>query len=254
MRKLIIDCETSASIPDDSVIEIGIVDVDSGKCASYNMKPRFPILPAGEAVHGISNDVANEYPSPETALTKMLSDFPELLEPNGSICIGWNVGFDRDRINDEFNALGLTGALDHVKWFDLMELAHKRFEKNVVGNYKLDTIYTHLFGKDREKMSKFREDRASHSAESDVLITLDVYNAMVDNLNDAIAETEKLQMVDIMPWGKHAGTPVKDLFEKDEGYVRWLCTQSFLIQERKHRDLLFTFKELGFIDIVNNSN
>lgn len=242
---VIIDVETSATKPQDSIVSIGAISTNNPEGRSYMMKPRFPISAVGLACHGIFNSTVENYVPPKVAIEYMLGDFPELLDP-ATYVMGWNVGFDKDALNAEFEAAGVT-PLIAGQWVDLMTLAQKRIKSTEIGNYKLDTVYCHLFGDDEDKIRKMFSRRAAHDALEDVKLTKEVMDELMlegETVEAMVAFLAEPMMLEVMPFGKYKDQPIGNL-AKDMGYLRWLCTQCDIAE--KYPDLIYTLKTLGLI-------
>ena len=242
-RIVIFDVETATSRPEDCIVSMGITRPGEPS-REYIMKPRYPIESVGLGIHGIHNADVENCGSPKEVIMQMVADYPELAE-DGTYIIGWNVEFDKNMYITEALKAGLN--VPEYNWVDAMQVAQRAISKDNIGNYKLDTVYCYLNFNDIPKIRKYIDDRKTHTGSKDVEYTWEVYQQMVGDtpINEVLAEINKPRLLEKMPWGKHEGKLFKDLVNLDLQYLRWLCEQSWFVQDPKHRDLKYTLTELG---------
>ncbi len=93
-----------------------------------------------------------------------------------------------------------------------------------LGCHKLAALYLHLYGMNPQNRDRLR---AAHAADVDVDILFHVLVKIIDaagvgSLEDLHLFSEEARIPDVMPFGKHRGTLIKDM---PADYVRWLLGQ-----------------------------
>lgn len=250
MRVFFLDTETAVSVPEDSLLEIGVKEYGKpGK--SYKMKPHRPIRPIGVACHGMTNKMAEFWPPPKEALEEFIADYQELFEP-GSLVIGWNIAFDVDILTKEAGFQGVK--LPPFKTVDLMRGAKRLIPVSEVGKYTLDTVYCYFAGEDQKLLEEFFAVRSRHGALSDVELTEHLYDWLTEKSGrapeDFFRELNHPEILTEFPMGKYKGQPFQDALN-DFGYIKWVTSQAF-IHEPANMDLKFTLEHHGKRCVVQN--
>ncbi|MBN2569843.1 MAG: 3'-5' exonuclease [Deltaproteobacteria bacterium] len=139
-RYVALDIETTGLSPRKGhrMIEIGAVAIEEG-CMTEEFESLVSverkISPKVQRIHGISNDMLINQP-------KFGDIFPRLqFFLKDSIIIAHNAWFDMDFLRREAGRLSMT--LNN-RYICTMEMSKKRYPGLL--NYKLDTVYRHLFG------------------------------------------------------------------------------------------------------------
>lgn len=129
MRYIVLDTETTgftrngARVSDKHrIIEIGAVELDSGRQFHVYINPGMPIDPAATDVHGIGDDDVLDmpsFPSIAASLIKFIS---------GAVIIMHNAPFDIDFLDMEFERLPVSSRpVDNFIFIDTLQMARQMF-------------------------------------------------------------------------------------------------------------------------------
>lgn len=222
------DLETTGlDIVNDKIIEISIVKVNinySKEIKTWLINPGIHINPEATKVHGYTDEMLKDYPTFEEVCTEiydMLSD---------SDLGGYNSDkFDIPFLVEEFFKVGIDLTELKFKTIDVQTIFHK-FERRNLG-----AAYEFYCGKELIN---------AHSAEADIVATLEILENQIDkyNLPNDFEELSKVTAPDrvdfggfmfyneqgreVFRFGKYKNHIVKDVFEEDPGYYRWLINVS----------------------------
>jgi len=140
IRYVAIDVETTGLSPRNGhhIIEIGAVAIEDGRMTEEFeslVKVEKKIPQKVQRIHGISNEMLLNQP-------KLDEIFPQLrFFLKNSIIIAHNAWFDMNFLRHE--AKRLSATLNN-RYICTMEMSRKYYPG--LPNYKLDTVYRHLFG------------------------------------------------------------------------------------------------------------
>ena len=151
-----IDTETTGLTNDDDILQIAAVKIDSDtwditERFTSLVKPRAPITPAAELIHGISYDMVKNAPRLEDVLS---SSRLKVLISEADVVFGHNVSFD-------IRFIGLELFQDK-KVLDTLHLA--RVAWPMLRSHRLQTLVQHLG----------LPSRSAHDALGDVESCVDV--------------------------------------------------------------------------------
>jgi DNA polymerase-3 subunit epsilon len=231
------DLETTGiDVAKDRIVEISIFKVfpnGNKESKTWLVNPTIPIPPQVTAVHGITNEkVANE---------------PTFRELSGQI---YNMikdsdlaGFNSDRFDIPLLAEELLRAevdfdMKNRVSVDVQTIFHKKEERTLSAALKF------YCGTTLEN---------AHSAEADTMATYEILKAQLDRYDDlendmkSLAEfTTRKKSVDfagfialnaegkeIFTFGKHKGTLVDDVLDKEPGYFGWIQNADFPLYTKK---------------------
>lgn len=237
---------TGLDVARDRIVELSIVKVSPGAPGEPNkvevktrrMNPGIPISPEAQAIHGISNDDVKDEPKFHQ-LAKSLAAFMK-----GCDIAGFNsLKFDIPMLAEEFlrakEDFGVDVEFDFRKrkLVDVQNIFHKKEKRNLVAAYKF------YCDKDLTK---------AHSAEADTMATFEVLEAQLDryandeveplindvdflaeysNTNRFLDYAGRIILNDkdeaIVNFGKHKGKRLKDVFDSEPSYYRWMMDGDF---------------------------
>lgn len=248
---LIIDTETTASgdAPGNEPIQISWKCI--GKSAAeedetFLMCPESPCLPGCSVIHGYSQKDINTFEPIKVALERVWNTLT--LYPSDIIVCGYNVDFDISIIHNALKKY-LGKAFQPQNRIDVLRLARRLLEEKQLGNFRLDTVYYYLYP---HRLSYLQKARQSHNATVDVELTLAILhelwgraeerNGKVLGIFDLLAFCNAPSILTEWPFGKHKGRLVKDVLEKDSGYVDWFMNKCDFTSSWP--DLVHTIKTL----------
>jgi DNA polymerase-3 subunit epsilon len=232
-RVVVFDVETTGTDKRrDQVIELcvqfGCDDAPASR--TWRILPSVPIHPGAQAVHGISMDDLAGCPSFAAVADEIRQVFVE-----AEVLVGYNLAFDIDMLQAEYQRLGLPP----------LELA----DKQIVDPFRLWQQCEPRSLMDAHKRFVGQAFEAAHSAAADVAATGRVLRGMLgafglDGDWSAIAkvcEPERSSWIGtsrhlrwdaagqpVLSFGKHAGIPLPALATgPDAGYLRWVADADF---------------------------
>lgn len=149
-RFVVFDIETTGLSPQrgNRIIEIGAIALENNRTHEEFhsfINPGKAISNAAQKIHGISQDMLAEQPTPDIALRRFQAFI------SGSTLIAHNVKFDIRFLRYEFSMLGLSLT---NKSFCTLELSRKFFPD--LPDHKLETVYRHVAGCPLEKIKVHR--------------------------------------------------------------------------------------------------
>lgn len=211
------------------------------------IRPGMHMPPACIAVHGISNEIAATYPTKEEQIPELHRKMKHLAHTH--VFIGYNlVKYDIPVMDDCFRRETLPTMAYRYRPLDGMLLAQKMFDDEVTGNYKLDTIFLHLFP---ERLEEWKTMRGTHNALTDCRMTFDVIQRMIHILREegkktslralySMIDTPKL--ITKWPMTKEKGKLIEDLVRSDNWAVGWFMKRADMVADRP--DLAFTIRSI----------
>lgn len=186
--------------------QVAVVDAVINPDGSYEVLAEFEAIlkiaadtiPEGaERVHGISKE-----------RTELEGLEPSLIGRIG----GYVLGYNNTRYDD---IIAARYGAKITQSFDVFKLASKAKRLGFIKKASLGSVFEALVGESPDN---------AHDALADVHMTLKIIKPLMqllelDSLGDVIRDMENEIKFVTMPFGKHKGTPVKDL---PTSYVNWL--------------------------------
>ena len=231
------DLETTGiNISKDRIVEICILKVNpdaSRESKTWLVNPEMLIPKESSAIHGITDEKIKDAPT----FREIAPKIQEMI--NGCDLAGFNSNrFDVPLLAEEFLRVGLDFDLNKFKLVDAQTIFHKMEQRNLSAAYKF------YCGKTLEN---------AHSAEADVLATVEVLDAQVGRYEDLPKDVAGLSefsfhskfadlagMIhfdennkEIFAFGKYKGQKVKEVFQKDLGYYAWIQNADFPLYTKK---------------------
>lgn len=201
------DTETTGLSNDAGVVEVAFVVLNEHLGELYRVSslidPGVPISPSASGVHGITNEDVIGMPT----LDEFMDAHGGWFRVEGAVFLAHNVPFDRRFLGKYL--------LPDAKSCCTLRLA-RRFI-NDAENHKLQTLRYHLglTGGD------------AHRALGDVNVTIQLFSWLMGELSATPEELVALSAMPIpvtsMPFGKHRGSPLRDL---PASYRHWLLTSA----------------------------
>ncbi|NNC82420.1 MAG: 3'-5' exonuclease [Flavobacteriales bacterium] len=232
------DLETTGTdVAKDRIVEICIIKLHpDGQKDTYleRLNPTIPIPPTSTAIHGISDDDVRHCPSFEYKAEEIYAFLADC------DLAGYNSNrFDIPLLIEEFLRVGDHYDLSDRKFVDVQNIFHRMEQRTLVAAYKF-------------YCQKDLVD--AHSAEADVIATLEVLQAQIERYEelendvDFLAEFSKgnRNSVDfagrigmdedgqeIFNFGKHKGKKVVDVFNQEPSYYHWMMNAEFPMYTKK---------------------
>ena len=203
-RFIVLDTETTGVTTSDGVCEFAFAEIDESFNIVYEhtslIDPEKPISASASGVHGITDEDVVDSPTLDEYMY-VVHDTPPL--EGDVVVIAHNAPFDL-----RFIGKYLT---NHVGTICTLRLARRFLPDSE--NHKLATLMHSL------NLAR----RGSHRADADVFTTIELLKHLSQvsgvSLADMVAETDKHIKVEVMPFGKHKGTPLAAL---TPSYKKWL--------------------------------
>ena len=241
---------TGLNIPSDSIIELSFVKILPGgeqRIKTWKIKPwdyvkqcQRPIDPQASKVNGVTDD--------------MLVDCPTFFEVADEVA-SWLVDsdlagvnsakFDLPMLAEEFERVKLAGKdlnvdLHSPKMVDVQNIYHAMEPRNLKAAYRF-----YCGGEDFEN---------AHTAEADTIATYEVLKGQLDRYPDvlkndvaSLASYANKRAVDfaglivrneagepVVNFGKHKGKTVREVFNTERSYFRWIQDGAFTL-DTKHQ-------------------
>lgn len=225
MNILTFDTETTGvDTSTDRVIELCLMK-DDKRSVVWRLKPKVPISPEAQAVHGISVDDLRDCPK----FIEVADDIKPYFE-EADVLVGYNVMFDIHMITEEFERCAITLDIKSKLIVDPLKLWY-HFERR-----NLESAYQRFTGKKLD---------GAHAAEVDVHAARDVLDGMIkewelgdktwEELAD-ICEPDRHRYVGITNhflWDAQGrvifgfGTHKGDRAFHQKGYLKWMLKGTF---------------------------
>jgi exodeoxyribonuclease X len=214
MRYVAIDVETTGMSKQDDICEFAFAELDEDLNVVLSggsiVNPKCPISPGAAGVHGITNNIAAGMPR----LEDFFASTPHPFDNDDIIVIAHNAPFDVRFISKYMEIMGSVCTL--------------RLARNIYPDspdHKLQTLRHYL---------ELEVDGDAHSASGDVAVLVALVRKMREDtgmdLDDMYTHATNLPPINKMPFGKHKGTPLKDL---PPNYVTWLLSLPDLSDDLK---------------------
>lgn len=226
------DLETTGiNFQNDRIVEICVAKISPGgemevKTKKINPERHIPL--ESSEIHGIYDEDVKDAPT----FKSLSSSFILYLE--GCDLAGYNIKrFDIPLLTEEFKRAGLDFDTTGRNLIDMQTIYHKREPRTLSAAYK-------YFCKE--------ELVNAHSAEADVIASIDVLKGQFEMYTDLPTNMEELNeycnqkepsWIDgtgkfrwregeaIVSFSKHSGTTIKDLAEREPGFFKWMIKASF---------------------------
>jgi len=236
---LVFDVETTGTDKRrDQVIELCVQRGLGAEATSrvWRFKPSVAIHPGAQAVHGISMEDLAECPAFGDCLDEIEQVFAE-----ANVVIGYNLAFDIDMIQAEYERVGRP-ALDWngktiVDAFRLwqqfeprsLQHAHQRFVGEAFAAAHSASADVAATGRVLQGMlSRFGLDGRDWNA---IASAADPEGKLKQDRSSWVGPSRHLQWNDdgqiVMTFGKHVGVPLPHVVRLDAGYVRWVVGKDF---------------------------
>lgn len=240
---IIFDLETTGTnVTRDRIVEISVIKVmpDGSEIEkTRRINPEMHIPEASTAIHHITDEDVRDCPT-FRQIAKSLSE----LFADSDIA-GFNSNkFDVPMLIEEFGRAGISFNVSDRDFIDVQNIFHKMEQRTLVAAYRF------YCGKELEN---------SHSANADTRATYEVLKSQLDryptlendvtklaefsssgrplDLSARIVLNEKDEPV--FNFGKHKGTPVKEVLRKEPSFFSWMMQGDF---PRNTKDVLMQLK------------
>ena len=241
---------TGLNIPNDSIIELSFVKILPGgeqRIKTWKIKPwdylkqcQRPIDPQASKVNGVTDDMLVDCPT----FYEVADEVASWLE--NSDLAGFNSAkFDLPMLAEEFERAKLAGKdlkvdLHAPKMVDVQNIYHAMEPRNLRAAYRF-----YCGGEDFDN---------AHTAEADTIATYKVLKGQLDRYPDvlkndvaSLASYVTKKAVDFagmivvgeggeptVNFGKHKGKTVREVFNTDRSYFRWIQEGAFTL-DTKHQ-------------------
>ena len=241
---------TGLNIPNDSIIELSFVKILPGgeqRIKTWKIKPwdylkqcQRPIDPQASKVNGVTDDMLVDCP----IFYEVADEVASWLE--NSDLAGFNSAkFDLPMLAEEFERAKLAGKdlkvdLHAPKMVDVQNIYHAMEPRNLRAAYRF-----YCGGEDFDN---------AHTAEADTIATYEVLKGQLDRYPDvlkndvaSLASYVTKKAVDFagmivvgeggeptVNFGKHKGKTVREVFNTDRSYFRWIQEGAFTL-DTKHQ-------------------
>jgi DNA polymerase-3 subunit epsilon len=231
------DLETTGiNIANDRIVEISVLKVfpnGNKESHTWRVNPQMPIPAVTSAIHGITDEmVANE------PIFKELASKVYALIKDSDLG-GFNSNrFDIPLLAEELLRSEIDFDMKKALSVDVQTIFHKKEKRTLEAAYK--------FYCDKELLD-------AHSAAADTNATYEVLKAQLDKYEDLENDVSYLSTFsshkefadfagyigynkkgeEIFGFGKHKGSLVEDVMEKEPGYFGWLLNADFPLYTKK---------------------
>lgn len=210
MNLLFLDTETTG-FTHNRLVQLAWDHHPSGETCAMHFLPPVPVEDGAMKVHGKTNEFLADKPA--FATSPVFHRTQDLL--NTSILVAHNAEYDIGVLRNE--------GLEPRAHICTMKVARKVFPTEP--NHKLQGLF------ERIKFDVPDGDKTAHDAMGDVNVMIGLFAYMLRIERHTGDDDETLfrkwvnwscEVPDVMPFGKHAGTPIKDLPQE---YVDWCMKQ-----------------------------
>lgn len=239
------DLETTGlNISKDRIVEIAIVKICPDQTeTTYHQRlhPGMPIPAESTEVHGISDEDVKDCPTFE-AVAHDIKDFI-----GDADLAGYNSNkFDVPFLIEQFLSCEVDFSMEGRRCIDVQTIFHKMEQRTLCAAVR---FYCHS------------ELEGAHSALADARATYDVLKAQIDmyeeiendvDFLETFTRVGKHKVIDfvgrlalneqqeiVYNFGKHSGKTLKEVFETEPGYHRWILDNDFPLYTKKiiHRHI-----------------
>lgn len=227
---------TGVNIATDRIVEISIVKISpdgSKEVKTKLINPTIPIPIESSAVHGITDNDVKDKPK-----------FVDVAQELSSFIDGCDLGgfnsnkFDIPLLAEEFLRANVDFDISERNLVDVQNIFHKMEQRT------LSAAYQFYCNKNLDN---------AHSAEADTLATYEILEAQIEKydelkndvkfLADFSQRTNNADLlgrivynengIEEFNFGKHKGTPVKDVLVNEPGYYSWMMNGDFPLYTKK---------------------
>lgn len=233
------DLETTGlNISKDKIIEIAILKINPDQSEETYVKRINPIIPISQEsidIHGITNDDLKDCP----VFTDLAQEIGQFI--GDADLAGYNSNrFDIPFLLEELLNSGVDIDLENRRFIDVQTIFHKMEQRTLEAAYK--------FYCDKQIEN-------AHSAEADTRATYNVLKSQLDRYDELendmdflydFTQQGKNRKVDFVGrlvvdetgemyynFGKHTGKSVKEIYQKEPGYHRWIIDNDFPLITKK---------------------
>ncbi|MCB9225206.1 MAG: 3'-5' exonuclease [Crocinitomicaceae bacterium] len=233
------DLETTGlNISKDRIVEIAILRIEPDHSESSYLKrinPEMEISPESIEIHGITLEDVKDCPS-FIDVAQEIKDFI-----GDADLAGYNSNkFDIPFLIEQFLAHGIDFDMKDRRYIDVQTIFHKMEQRTLSAAYK---FYCQ------------QDLNNAHSAEADVKATYDILKAQLDRYEEVENDVDFLQdftltgknkKIDfvgrlalnenkeiIYNFGKHMGKTLREVFDQEPGYHRWIIDNDFPLYTKK---------------------
>ncbi len=227
---------TGVDVAKDRIVEISIMKLHpDGKkeVKTRRVNPEMPIPKGSSEIHGIYDQDIKDEPTFKS-MARSLAAFIA-----NSDMAGFNSNkFDVPLLAEEFLRVGVDFDIENRSLVDVQNIFHKMEQRTLVAAYKF------YCGKDLTN---------AHSAEADNIATYEVLEAQIERyeelennvsfLSEFSRRTNNADLmgrivfneesVEVFNFGKHKGTPVSKVLERDPSYYKWMMNGDFPLYTKK---------------------
>ncbi len=209
------------------------------------VNPGIPISAESVSIHGITDEDVKDCP-PFKQIAHQLHDWMQ-----GCDLGGYNSGkFDIPMLAEEFLRVGVNADFSKCQMIDVQQIFFKMESRT------LSAAYNFYCGKKLEN---------AHSAEADILATIEVLEAQLDRYSENLVNDVKslhdfssgdpyvdyarrMVMKDGHPvfnFGKYKGQRVEDVFTREPQYYDWMMQADFALHTKQKISEILTKMKLG---------
>ena len=228
LRPIFYDTETTGIRAEkDHIIEMAAFDPVQNRTFEMLVNPGRPIPPEATAIHHISDEMVSK----ADPFKIVAASFCEFCEGDVVLIAHNNDAFDYHFLKTEFG----RAEVEMPQWKFLDSLKWARRYRRDLPRHTLQFL-REIYG---------IEANNAHRALDDVIVLYKVFMNMTDDLDikDIYDLLNRPRDVQHMPFGKHQGTPLKDL---PKNYVDWLKgTGAF--DKPENNELKLSLQKLGVL-------
>lgn len=212
----------------DRIVEIAAFDPINNRTFCELVNPGIPIPLEASSVHHITDAMVASSPT----FAEVGQAFIDFCGPDAVLIAHNNDSFDKHFLNNECARHDLCLP----KWPQVDSLKWARKYRPDLPKHSLQFL--------REAYGIAANQ--AHRALDDVIVLHQVFSYMIDDLSmeTVIELLSSSSVVNKMPFGKHAGTP---LAQVPKAYVKWL-EESGAFEKPENKDLYQSFEKLGFFN------
>lgn len=227
---------TGVDLGNDRIVEIAIVKLMTDGTKQTKRKlinPEKPIPKEASDIHGITDDMVKDAPT----FKDVANEIKQYLD--GCDLGGYNSNrFDIPLLMEEFLRAGIDVDLSDRKMIDAQHIFYQMEPRTLTAAYKF------FCGKEIEN---------AHSAEADVLATIDVFVAQVEKYRQLGKSVESIlacigeekivdyarrfsfndQGVECFNFGKYKGKSVMNVLSAEPQYYDWMMRSDFPLHTKK---------------------
>jgi DNA polymerase-3 subunit epsilon len=232
-----IDLETTGvNVGADRIVEISVLKLmpdNSRQVKTIRVNPEMPIPEVASNIHGIWDADVKDAPTFKT----VAHDIANFM--NGSDLAGYNSNkFDIPLLAEEFLRADIPFDVRGRKLIDVQNIFHKMEQRTLNAAYKFYCS---------------KEIENAHSAEADIVATLEVLEAQlerypalqndVDFLHDFSCNNSNVDLAgrivynqskqEVFNFGKHKGRTVDEVFKIEPSYYDWMMKGDFPLQTKQ---------------------